>query len=251
MKTGVCRFCGHRKELAQAHIIPRSFFLLNKGDSKHFTEARQYDDRMVKNWQNGVWDDGILCSDCDNGFSSWEKHGIAMLSKPPGTNALPENDSELESFVLHGADYAQLKLFVLTMLWRASISTQPFFAKIELGKHEATIVEMLRNKDPGSPHDFAVVVHKLVGLSYPRAVFAPCTQRSPEGINFALVFLPSLKIVIKVDRRPTPQILEPLVLKPDSEIIAWPMLLQRNELQALNTASNIFREWLSRRNRQR
>jgi hypothetical protein len=247
MSVGTCKLCKQVKRFAKAHIIPRSFFLGARGGSKHWSEARQGDAMPVAIWQNGVWDEAILCTDCDNSFSPWDDYGFKVLGNPPGNDLFPKDDSDVQPFVLKDIDYGRLKLFVLSVLWRASVSSKPFFARIQLGKHEATIADMIQKKNPGSCDQFPVVIGRLVCQQFPNAVFPPRNQRSPEGVNFNLLFLPSIKIMVKVDRRPLPQALEPIILKPQRENLAMPFPLHVGEILALQDGAETFRTRASRR----
>jgi len=247
MRFGTCKFCNQTKKLVKAHIIPRSFCLQNKGDSKQLLEARTNDPRAVKFWQSGVVDDFILCRTCDNSFSQWDDYGFKILGTPPGSNHLPRNQSELQCFILRDIDYASIKLFVLSVLWRASVSTLPFFAKIRLGPHEQTIAGMLRNRNPGTYDQYSVVLFRLVCQQVPSVVFAPYAQKSPESVNFNMLFLPSIKIMVKTDHRPLPPPLAPVVLKQQPVNVAVPLTLHSNEIATLGRAAKIFSKWLSER----
>lgn len=249
MKTGTCKLCNQVGKLVRAHIIPRSFFLKAKGSSKQLLEARTHDKKIVQDWQNGVWDDEILCPRCEERLGSWDQYGFELFGKPPGNDAFPRNDSEWQAFVLKDVDYSRLKLFVLSVVWRASACSEPFFEKIRLGKYEPIIADMIRNQNPGGFDTFPLVVARLVGPGPRNATFAPYRQRSPEGINFVILFLPSIKIMVKVDNRPLPSILGPVVLKREAENILVPMALHRNEIQTLGRASESFRKWWSNRER--
>lgn len=246
MKTGTCRLCGQFKELVQAHIIPRSFALRAKGESKQLYEVRRNDCKEVYHWQNGVWDTEILCQECEKEFQAWDHYGFEMLGIPPGNDTMPKNYAEWQAFELRDIDYSRLKLFVLSMLWRASVSSQPFFSKIELGKHEPMITDMLRARNPGDYDVFAVVLARLIGLSCPTATFAPYRQRTPEGVNFNILFLPSIKIMVKVDRRQVPQLLAPFVLRAEPINFVVPLRPHRNEVESLRESAEAFRRWRSR-----
>jgi hypothetical protein len=246
MKPGTCKLCSQVKELVRAHIIPRSFSLGAKGQSKQLLEARQHDTKDVQLWQNGVWDDEILCEDCEGRFGSWDDYGFQVLGNPPGNDVLPRNGSEMQAFVIKDVDYSRLKLFVLGVLWRASASSQPFFGRIQLGKHEPRIADMIRSQDAGPYDEFPVVLARLVGQRWPNATYAPYRQRTPEGLNFNILFLPSIKIMVKVDRRLLPPTLEPVVLKPQPENVVWPMRLHSNEVRTLGESAEIFRRWRSK-----
>lgn len=246
MKKGVCKLCNQVKELAKAHIVPRSFSLKAKGSSKNLLEARSNDTKDVKDWQNGIWDDGILCAACDNGFSEWDDYGFKTLGDPPGNDALPKNDAEVQTFVLKDLNYEFLKLFVLSVLWKASVTSQPFFSRIKLGIYEEQIANVLRTRKAGAYDQFPVVLARIVKQRFPNAMFHPYRQRSPEGINFCVLFLPSIKIKVKLDQRPLPQIFETIVLKPQLENIALPIPLHANEAEALRDSAAIFRRFQNR-----
>lgn len=247
MGVGTCKLCKQVKKLVKAHISPRSFSLRAKGGSKQLLEARQHDVKNVEDWQNGIWDDQILCEACEGGFSSWDGYGFEVLGNPPGNDALPQNDSEVQAYIIKDIDYGRLKLFVLSVLWRASVSNLPFFSRIQLAKHETIIADMIRNQNPGGHDEFPMVLGRLVGQHFPNATFAPYRQRTPEGINFNVLFLPSIKIMVKVDQRPLPQILETVVLRQHPENVVVPMTLHSNEVLMLRNGAEIFRRWRSKR----
>ena len=127
------------------------------------------------------------------------------------------------------------------------MSSKPFFSRIQLGKHEATIGDMIQKKNAGSYDQFPVVIGRLVCQRFPNAVFPPRKERSPEGVNFNLLFFPSIKIMVKVDHRPLPQILEHVVLKPQRENLAMPFPLHQGEILALQEGAEIFRSRASKR----
>ena len=237
MSLGTCKLCGHWKKLAKAHIIPRSFFRKGLGRSKHWVEGRGNDTKPIQFWQNGISDSAILCEACDNALGQLDAYGFEVLGVPPGSNEHPKTDADVEPFVLKGIDYGRLKLFVLCVLWRASISGQPFFQDIKLGRHEATIAEMLRKRDPGPYDKFAVVLWRLVSQRVPNALLPPRRFRSPEGINFNVVYLPAMRIFVKVDQRPLPPKDEFAVLRPDRENLAVPARLFPGEVAALKVTA--------------
>ena len=236
-----CKLCGQLKLLVKSHIIARSFFLHSKGCSKHWSEARQHDSKDVQIWQNGVWDDTIVCSTCEERMCEWDSYGFQILGGPPGGDSFPKSESDIEAFVLKNVDYTKLKLFALSILWRASVSSQPFFARINLGPHEPIIGKMLLQGTPGPFNDYAVFISRLVDQKFPRIIFPPCHQRTQEGINFTLLFLPSIKIMVQVDRRPIPKQLQPAVFKSQRENLLLPMKWLRHEWTALLSAARIFK----------
>ena len=57
----ICKYCGKEKELCKAHIIPKSFYDLEK--NKLYWGISSDGKIDMKTCQNGLKDDGILCKD--------------------------------------------------------------------------------------------------------------------------------------------------------------------------------------------
>ena len=240
MSVGICKLCNGNKKLIKAHIIPRSFTLQTKGDSKQLLEARRHDKMAVHFNQNGFWDDSILCGDCDNGFSVWDEYGFNVLGSPPDITALSKDQT---AFILRGIDYKLLKLFILSLLWRASVTTHPFFVKIRLGVRENAIAQMLRNQNPGVNNDFPIVLVRLIVPEALRnSILAPRLQRTPEGILVNQLFLPSAKVMIKTSTGPFPNQLNDYVLRPCSPVSMLRMPLLPKEYATVRKAAEIFRD---------
>jgi len=59
-------------------------------------------------------------------------------------------------------DYPSFKLFHLSVLYRASISTLPTFSKISLGPHEGRIRNMLQKRDPGPSNEYPILGYAVI-----------------------------------------------------------------------------------------
>src|SRR5690349_19825245 len=78
-----CRFCGTQGcSFANAHIIPRSFFKIIRGDS-NYTVMMRADGRTVETpyFQAGLSDNQILCLECEPKFSEWDRYGFEVLGR--------------------------------------------------------------------------------------------------------------------------------------------------------------------------
>jgi hypothetical protein len=58
--------------------------------------------------------------------------------------------------------YGSFKLFHLSVLFRAGVSTLPTYAEVSLGPHQERLRQMLLNKDPGNPWQYPVFGHAVV-----------------------------------------------------------------------------------------
>jgi hypothetical protein len=62
-----------------------------------------------------------------------------------------------EVVILNDVDYAAFKLFHLSVLWRASVSSHGAFQQVRLGPHEEKIRQLLINRSPGEPWEYPIV----------------------------------------------------------------------------------------------
>lgn len=128
--TGVCKLCEQQKHLINAHILPKSFYLLKS--NKKLMSIDNNGNKDWKHYQNGIKDKNILCGDCDRKLGIYDKYAKEILF-----DIIPQKrhfDTSL--FLLNGTefDYEKLRKFFISLVWRASISTE--VNNIKLGKYE-------------------------------------------------------------------------------------------------------------------
>jgi hypothetical protein len=66
-------------------------------------------------------------------------------------------------YTIQDYDYGSLKLCLLSILWKMSISDLHSFREVALGPFEATIRRMLLDKNPGRTDEFPMFIYRLVG----------------------------------------------------------------------------------------
>jgi hypothetical protein len=114
----------------------------------------------------GEYEGGILCTDCENkvlglyeSYASKAMYGGRFSRKEKNPVCKKYRNSEGPDFTrVDNIDYAKFKLFLLSILWRASISSREFFAEVNLGPHEETLRQMILSGNPGNVEDFPVLV---------------------------------------------------------------------------------------------
>jgi hypothetical protein len=84
MKEGFCKLCGQQEQLVKSHSIPRRFFKEIKGESQHavFYDSSITAKREATYVQAGVYDDDLLCENCERKFSEWDRYGGDILESP-------------------------------------------------------------------------------------------------------------------------------------------------------------------------
>ncbi len=159
-----------------------------------------------KNSPKGIYDSDILCGDCDTFIGGYDKYGKIVFQ-----------DSDLElfegsgiAFFIKDVDFKKLSLFILSVLWRCSITSREEFMNTELGPYEKKIWKILTLAKEGENFDaelaeFDFVVARFGYGSIPdladRNMQLPMPHRI-DSINFHALYLPrGYKIYIKVDKR--------------------------------------------------
>jgi hypothetical protein len=171
--------------------------------------------------QAGVSDKTLLCESCERLFSPYDAHGFkAIIDTLNSKQVYHDTSGNPLAYIATTADYNLFKMFVLSVLWRASVSSLEFFEGIKLGVHEERIRKMLQNNDAGSENDYPVLCFHQTGHKYPSTVLPPFQQRTGDGINLCRLYLPfNVMFVIKVDSRPLSKDLFSWVVKPNSQIL--------------------------------
>ncbi len=167
--------------------------------------------------QAGISDRGILCRDCEARFGKWDDHGFRVLTKSRGDDYLiRDRDSGIPLGVaLPEAKYDRLKLVVLSVLWRASVSSLPFFSHVKLGPHEDRIRALLESGEVPGAEAYSTLLFLPIGETFPGVMLPPWHHRV-DHVRFYRLYLPHIIILVKVDQRPTPGPLAALQMTPDA-----------------------------------
>jgi hypothetical protein len=130
------------------------------------------------------------------------------------------------AYLLPNVDFRLLKLFVLSVLWRASVSGLDFYSGVDLGQsHENKIKSLISDGTIEGGEDYQFFCSYQKDHPYPKSILPPRNRRATDdGINYVRLDLPDIQIVIKVDKRPLPKLFAPIVLtsKPPHYIVRFP-----------------------------
>jgi len=219
-----CRLCGLVKPLIKAHILPRKFYkpIVQAGGASPAgdTAVRIYPvdaNGKSRQEQSGIYDSNILCADCDcKVIGSWDLYAQTLLLGAFDPNNY-SGSSTNRLYRLDNFDYIELKLFFMSLLWRASISSRSFFKNVDLGPWEARLKQKLLAADPGSRDDYSVIIIKYEGM-LAEVMPNPSKQRQ-DGINFYRFRAPGYSFLLKVDQRPFIRELQPHLLAPNSPLL--------------------------------
>ena len=155
MENNVCRLCNKTSELRQSHILPE--FLYKKTyDEIHRAllitrEKENYVQKGIREY--------LLCQQCETKLSKYEKYANEIINEFPNFSL----DRSGKFAYFDGVDYFRFKLFQLSLIWRASISTHRAFTQVKLGPHEEKIRRMLNDENPGKTTDYGCLISMLLG----------------------------------------------------------------------------------------
>ncbi len=204
MSIGICKFCGSKTKLVKSHIIPKAMYWeLNDSQNRPSKLLSPFDGEFEKRYPYGFYD-YFLCDEHEKQFNDWDTYACTLLrdSQPKVMN---------NGWVFDEVDYTKIKLFFISMLWRAHIASNDFFEKIRLGPHENRLKNLITQENPSNPDDYAVVLWRSEEI-LANAIIAPYRERY-EGISFIRFYLPKYMALIKVDQRPLSPLFQKNALK--------------------------------------
>jgi len=168
-------------------------------DAKHrFVTFRRDGDRpQVK--QKGLREP-LLCDDCEGRIGQWEKYVAEVWRGVEHTPFKREGN-----VVTLTVDYARLKLFQMSVLWRAAIASDSFFEKVVLQrKDEESLRKLLLASDPSSQNRFGCMMTALVDGTGPveKIIVQPTYVHIDTCLCYRFVFGSLMWTHVAVDRVP-------------------------------------------------
>lgn len=199
----LCKYCGVSDDLINAHIIPEAFFReLREGTRAPLLVTAKLGE-FPKKVPIGVYDQEILCGECEERFLTVDTYGIDVLFKNFDQVFLPVDGGR--GYAGAGIDKKLLLRFFVTVLWRASVSRQPFFRNVALGRYETEALDVLRSPNSDIPPIFDAVMSRWNESAYGElsttAMLDPYLERW-DNVNAYRVYLGRVIAYIKVDRQP-------------------------------------------------
>jgi len=223
-----CSLCNKEKKLIRtSHIIP-DFMYKGIYDEKHKLLPGQT--KTIKNEKlisSAPYDQQILCQVCDNEligqyetYASKALYGEKLnVIEQPIIERVKSNDG-LESLKVSNISYTKFKLFILTILWRSSISKHSFFKEVNLGKYSEDFRNMIINGDASDDTKYQsgmIIVEERKDI-LTKVVFEPRQIKKTNG-SFYLYFINGVYYYINVSNKKPPEIIDLARIKENNSII--------------------------------
>ncbi|EHV2410704.1 hypothetical protein ACPDXS_003540 [Vibrio cholerae] len=156
-----CKLCLKEKKLRNSHIIPDAFFQFIKKGNRNGRHIVISDEG--NSWQQETCSEKMLCGECEHKFSSkFEKYAAELLLYNPSKigATVKQFNGHVE---LSGIDYAKLKLFQMSLLWRASVSEQKFYKNVSLSSFDEELLRSRLNElNPLLEHQFPCTFERVM-----------------------------------------------------------------------------------------
>ncbi|ALO44896.1 hypothetical protein [Pseudohongiella spirulinae] len=154
----ICRLCKKENQLQKSHIIPEFLWKGLYDESNTFfgiTGTGPFGHRKL---QKGLREP-LFCRACEQHFNdAFEKPFNKQWIKNTQMPKVWANDT----LIWMQFDYATFKLFHLSILFRAHVSSLPDFTVVDLGAHAERIRNMLTEENPGEVHEYPIFGYAIL-----------------------------------------------------------------------------------------
>ncbi|MCP4049269.1 MAG: hypothetical protein GY730_00995 [bacterium] len=193
-----CKLTGDTGKPIKAHIIPRAFYELpsqKEGSGKLVGNGSHI---FPKKLPIGIYDSTIVTQKGENIFEAWDNYATQLLLNDKIVFDEIKKQDQLIGWQLANYNYSLLKLFSLSILWRAHASSHNVFKKVKLGPHEAKIRKLLLTNDADVPDQYSVIIYKWIDDGFGPVIMDPFREKY-DGVNFYRFYCGRYIFFIKVD----------------------------------------------------
>ena len=215
---GPCRLCGVENRLVESDIIPKFQYKPLKEADGHFLVISTDAGKKVVKRQKTITEH-LLCAECDNvRLSRYENHLAKVLF-----GGCPIGGKQVgRLLVVEGYNYRMLKNALLSILWRMSVSSNPYFSEVDLGsKHEERFRLALLNDTEFQEEEYPILlIAPLFGGVHLGNWTLPPDFNRTGGNRVYRCLISGLLFTFLVGSAPISNLVRPLILRRASWSIA-------------------------------
>jgi hypothetical protein len=219
MESPVCKMCGHRSDFVKAHILPQSFYPERDRNKDRLSVLSSHPSERKRHSRTGIYDTRLVCAGCEQLFDPLDNYAAKLLIEGVSAFRTVNHDRQPLAYQVDSYDHPKLKLFCLSLLWRAAASGQPEFASVNLGPYLLPLTDMIRRGDPGNVDTFSTILCRFSDIEgWQSGVISPVRRRY-EGITFYSFVATAYVFHIKVDHQSVRDPLRALVIRSDAPLL--------------------------------
>lgn len=197
--------------------MPRAFYEIPPQKDGPCKLISNIDGTFPKKLPVGIYDSTIVTKEGESIFGPLDDYAVSILINGISEFNEIKHKGEMISWKLANYNYPTLKLFALSVIWRANASIHPAFSKVNLGLHELSIRNMLLNNEPGDPEKYSVNIIRWFDNEFGPVFMDPFAEKY-GGVNYYRVYCGRYVLYIKIDQRKTIKKLRELQLGSSNEL---------------------------------
>jgi hypothetical protein len=147
-----CKLCKKDRPLRESHIFPEWLYKSLYDENHRFSVLSTDVNKRRGTRPKGIYE-RLLCHECEQRFSKWEGYARDVFYDL-SLKVVEDN----RAFVFSGLQYTPFKLFQMSLIWRASITSRPEVHRIDLGPHTERLRKMLFEDCPGEVYEYGSIL---------------------------------------------------------------------------------------------
>ena len=210
-KEIICKLTGTYGKGVKAHIVPKSFYMIEPqkdGVSKIMSNSPGV---KPKKSPQGIYDTEIVTAEGEEYFKVYDDYAYRVLFEP---GILIEKNIEGCKYWVAEFDYEKLKIFILSVLWRASVSNQVTNKSIALGIHENRIRNIILTGQLENDWQYPVVISRWYSDKHLPYVMADHDYTKFDGYRCIRLYCGEYLFYVFVESRPVKAEISKLAIKP-------------------------------------
>lgn len=181
--TGTCALCQTpASTLLGSHIVPEFFYKRVYTRTHKFTAIALDEEERLAIQQKG-YRENLLCAACETKLSKWEGELSQFVAQVISDSYTTCSATQVGAVtIVEGVNYSSVKMAVLSIFWRMSISKHKLFSAYKLGPYEEDFRGLLDQQKVPAVTEYPVHLSKgtLDGVFLPGILF-PVGRGRYEG----------------------------------------------------------------------
>lgn len=204
-RRGLCRLTGLEGQFVRSHILPEALTRHDtKGEAIYQIGGTRRPSRRRTSWYDPnlvvLTGERILTEYDTWGIRRLRAHGLVWGGWQGSTLAEQVAEIGADGFgirLIPDDDWLRLRLFFLSLLWRAAASDMPEFSEIELSEYELErLRRMVLDRDP-SPLDFYPIALTQLSTRGPSHNITPLAQEMLVPIGYDIIAAPIFRFYLQ------------------------------------------------------
>jgi len=195
----ICKLCKQEKKLIKNSHILSDFLHSDIYDKNH--KLRLVDvvalSKGIRNEyrrSSATYEGGLLCKECDNETIGKYETYVSNLIKENLRESEKiickrvTNSHRLNFIELSNLNYTKTKLFLLSLLWRAGISTRNEYKEVDLGIYSEIIRKQIFENTPSKDDDTQISIYKFEeGSNYSSFIGQPRRHKFGHSTAYSII----------------------------------------------------------------